>query len=226
MNRRNKMNERIDKEECEELKRCFQFLCDKFHWSIGFRRAAMDGSQTISPNIRVPKNADKNYRDYVELMNSSYFMYSVVVKSISSYRARRTRNTFFNEVVGLYRSRFDSRSSITMNDLLGGRESVGRKFVDELYKKHDVIQNIGLDPFPTEDDPEQAKCPLLRGLKRLITDPDSIVFPRCMISPKCDRLYLDYLSAPIPKFNTLEELKIKMDLNPIETITKEFKIID
>jgi hypothetical protein len=52
------------------------------------------------------------------------------------------------------------------------------------------------------------------------------MFTRSTMSLKCDKIYLEYLSSPIPKFNTLEELGIKMDLYPIETITKEFKVID
>lgn len=221
------MTDGIDKEEYEELKRCFQFLCDKFHWSIGFRRAAMDGNQTISPNIRIPKNADENYRDYVKLMNSSYFVYSIVVRSISSYRERRTRNMFINDVTALYRSSFDSRSDIKMNELLGSKDSVSLKFIDDLHKKHDAINLLPFsDGLVTADEPELAKYRLLYGLNCIMTHPDIIILSGYTISRSRDKFRLKYLSAPIPKFNTLEELRIKMDLNPIETITKEFKIVD
>jgi hypothetical protein len=223
------MNEKIDKENYEELKRCFQFLCDKLHWSIGFKRTSMDGSQTISPNVRIPKNADENYRDYVELVNGSYFLWSVVIESISSYRTRRTQkqNVFNNYVVARYKSSFDSRGGIKMNELLGNKDSITSKFIDDLYKAPDAIDLLTFSPgLITADEPELAKYKLLYGLTSIMTHPDIIILPGYTINKNRDKLHLKYLSTPIPEFHTLEELRIKMDLYPIETITKEFKVID
>ena len=220
------MTERIDKEKYEELKRCFQFLCDKFHWSIGFKKTSMDGDQTISPNVKIPKNADKVWKDYVRLTNSSYFTYSLSIKSMCPYKKRGTRFLNFDSVIVINRHQ-DFPDLIQLNDLLVNETSMRRDFINDRLVRRDAIQNVVVDSASNgEDDQEIAKYRLLHDLKYLITHESNVIFTRSTMSLKCDKIYLEYLSSPIPRFRTLEELRIKMDLNPIETITKEFKVID
>jgi hypothetical protein len=132
------MTERIDKEKYEELKRCFQFLCDKFHWSIGFKKTSMDGSQTISPNVRIPKNADKVWKDYVRLTNSSYFTYSLSIKSMCPYKERGTRFLNFDSVIVINRHQ-DFPDPVQLNDLLVSETSMGRDFIRDRLVRCDAI---------------------------------------------------------------------------------------
>lgn len=225
------MTDRIDKEKYEEYKRCFQFLCDKFHWSIGFEKTSMDGNQTISPRIKFRKDMGKGWKGYVRLTNSSHFMYSLSIKSICPYKKRGTRFVIFDSVKVINRRqdfhKVNGESIIHMNDLLMNESSVRLDFIQDRFRKCDTIENVVADSASIgEDDPELAKFKLLHNLKYLMTHESNVIFTRSLMNPKGDRIYLEYLSSQIPKFNTLEELRIKMDLNPIETITKEFKIVD
>ncbi len=220
------MTEGIDREKYEELKRCFQFLCDRFQWSIGFKKTSLNGNLTISPRVKFRKNMDKSWKEYVRLTNSSYFMYCPSIKSICPYKKRGTRFLNFDSVIAVDRH-LHFPGDIQLGDLLTNETSMRRDFIKDHLMRCDAIQNVAVDSASIgEDDQELAKYRLLQDLKHLITREFNVIFTKSTMSLKCDKIYLEYLSAPIPKFNTLEELRIKMDLSPIETITREFKVVD
>lgn len=226
------MANELNKEEYEELKRCFQFICDRLKWVIRFRKVTIDGKLSIIPaKSAFPKSMANQYDEIAYGYGLSHYHYKAELKNVAPMRRNGGRFPLIDDImavpkyVGLLPTG-DRGIIASCINVINNVNAVRKDFVNHL-EHHNFLSSFStVDSCSIgRDDGELAKFEILRRIKNIITDTSSTIFTNCTESEDERTLYLEYLENPIPTFDTFEELAIKMDLMPIKKVEKKFKVI-
>lgn len=205
MKRKCRASEKMtDTEQAElaELRRCFQFLCDKFSWLLEFRRVIARKSDSLKPVsgpepvMELAQHLLCSTRDtlemqlhYIEEDGRAMDKVALVSTPLKEFMQQLRRFKDFDDVVEF----LDGYAAIHRADVEGGQW-------------------------------DRQMLALLLDLKEKLTSPDWLVVNSCMVDPTEPRLdgkrYAKVLSGPLPQFKSLEELKLKLAVRDvrIETI--------
>lgn len=225
------MANELNKGEYEELKRCFQFICDRLKWVITFRKTTIDGRQSIIPaKSAFPKSKSKYYNGIAYTHRLRHYNYLPEVKNVAPTRKDRNRFLMTDDIqfvpknLQFYPGGAEN-IKISWTHVVNDVDTIWEDFLVDLKHANILSAITTVDCCSIwRDDAELAKLEILRRLKAIITDPSYVIFTKCTESGDERTLYLEYLENPIPKFDTLEDLRIKIDLMRVRKVEKKFKI--
>ena len=176
-----------EKEELKELKRCFKYICDKLDWRIDLERQTRCARHCICSENAAPKRKS----------------------NLSYYQIRMYRNMpcqFSDKNVDVL---VPIHAVVNAIDVPNMSRTTG-----EFAK---VIQTAGACPTATTlHHACSAQLDCLRTMKRYFTGGVFWFVTDIFRSSYNDRPAVELLDPGIPKFNTLEDLRIKMDLECVK----------
>lgn len=187
--------------ELAELRRCFQFLCDRFHWLLEFKRLSVRKDDCLRPKegpegmLELAKHLSSFDEDvletwvhYIEDDGRAHDLVAIISSTPDEFRDYLKEFKGIDEV-----ARF----------MEGYALKVRAEVEDEAWDREMLFQ--------------------LRALKDQLTTPGWLVVNLCMVDldePRLDgKRYAKVLSGPLPKFASLEELKLKLEVHDVRMLT-------
>lgn len=182
----------------KELKRCFQFLCEKFNWTIRFIETSTDVNNNLFPlNPQIKMLEDIYLSDVIS--------YHEIRLSLISYKFDIDSKT--NTISGEQAYEVTA-PRISKKLLLSAKEP--EHFLDKTYYIGDTIK------LTKEFSKSEVILECFEDLKRKLCDPSRMILTR-KICTGC----VEYLSGPLPEFESLEELKLKLAMKDVTKIEME-----
>ena len=207
-----------EKEELKELKRCFRYLSKRYGWTFGFSTSVYHGYLQI-PKVKLdPGVSDRrrkfaalkvNFGDAIERGGTEFrFGYEAYRKSHFP-----TLDSLFEE----YRLDFNAETQSLLERLrirwTGMNDTRARE-------QSEMNASIVLEN-PTKDNVVYSG---LTCLYDMLTSGRFLLASRPMRIGDKGEFLVRYLPTDFPKFKTLEELVIKLDLMDFKPETYTFKI--
>ena len=197
---RGKLTE-AERAELAELRRCFQFLCDKFHWLLEFKRISLRKADYLRP--------EEGPEGMLELAKHLSSFDEDVLETQVHYIEDDGRA---HDIVAIISSTPDE-----LRDYLKefkGIDDVARFMEGYALKVRAEVEDGAWD---------REMLFSLRALKDQLTTPESMVVNMCMVDldePRLDgKRYAKVLSGPLPKFASMEELKLKLEVHDVRMLT-------
>ena len=187
--------------ELVELRRCFQFLCDKFHWLVEFKRVSKRKEDCLRPHegpdamLELAGHLMAQGSDvleasvyYIEDDGRAVDKVAIVAATPEEFRKHLKEFKDFNEMTQFMDS-YAIRTSVAIDSWAWDRE-------------------VLLE---------------LRSMKDRLTTSGWLVVNLCMVDldePRLDgQRYAKVLSGPLPQFSCLEELELKLEVRDVHVLT-------
>lgn len=205
--------------EPKELRRCFKHLCRTYGWRFGFKTTT--------------------FHDSIEMSWGSTARADLVLESVSmtgslpdgkSHRhvgdygyIAFTKASFptIDDALARFRTYFEEKLGMMSNGTPGRYVISNSLALDDFHKDNDVFENSNLIDGLSKSAIREA------GLKRLydvLTDERLLIFSQPLMSPEEGSMVGHYLNSPLPKFKTLSELRIKLDMSDFKVEPYEFEL--
>lgn len=214
-----------EKEKLDELKKCFKFICNKYSLLIEFHESTCLYKESIRPTynkflnnqllhrISTPESILKPVIRHIPMDDINEYIDSLKKDSVS---------VDINEVQEL--SRFDNEYSD--QKLMYGVFNTGKnhsyveyvsdkKSFNKLFYSGDLMEVLSEFSYIINKDTSKDQIILryLETLKGKLCDPYDLIVTQVLNREPF--IEIEYFSEPLPQFDSLSELKLKLDLNDV-----------